>query len=253
VKKHIPNFFTCLNLFSGCIAVVMISRGDREHFKYLEYASVLVFAAAFFDFCDGMAARVLNVHSAMGKELDSLADVVTFGLVPGAVMYRLLEMSDPAMISISENFHRVFQFFPFIITIFSALRLANFNVDTRQSESFIGVPTPANTLLVVSLPLILMHDQFHLTGLILNPFFITILCIVLSYLLVADLPLFALKFKSFEWKKNSYQYILLISSLILLALFLYVAIPLIILLYILLSFIKNISRTSAKTPIPPYQ
>jgi CDP-diacylglycerol--serine O-phosphatidyltransferase len=151
------------------------------------------------------------------------------------------------MIYANENFLRVFQFFPFIITSFSALRLAKFNTDPRQSESFIGLPTPANTLLVVSLPLILHHDQFHLTGLIRNPYFIVILSTVLSYLLVAELPLFSLKFKSFAWKKNQYQYSLLVASLILVLLFSFVAIPLMIFLYLLLSFVKNVNANMKKS------
>ncbi len=242
MKKHIPNTLTCLNLFCGCIAVVMIFRNR------LDAAAFLVFVAAIFDFFDGFAARLLKVHSPIGKELDSLADVVTFGVVPGAVLFSLLNSKecDLSIISLSENFHRIFQFFPFIVTIFSAIRLAKFNVDTRQSESFIGLPTPANTLLVVALPLILQHDHFHLGGLIYNPYFITILCVVLSYLLIAELPLFALKFKSFGWKKNLFQYIFLALSLLLFLIFFYVAIPLIILLYLLLSLIKNFSTNNIK-------
>lgn len=238
MKKHIPNFLTCLNLFCGCIAVVMIFH------DHLVWAAYLIFIAAFFDLLDGMAARIFNAHSPIGKDLDSLADVISFGFVPGAIMYRLLQMSDPSVLYVSENFHRAFQFFPFIITVFSALRLAKFNNDTRQSVSFIGVPTPANTLFVVSLPLILQHDAFHLSGLILNPYFIVIASVVLSYLMVSEIPLFSLKFKSMDFKNNLYQYIFLAISLILLILFIYAAIPLIIFLYILLSFIK----TSIKKP-----
>jgi CDP-diacylglycerol--serine O-phosphatidyltransferase len=226
------------------MAVVMISRNDLNH---LEWAAFLVFAAAIFDFIDGFAARMLNAHSPIGKDLDSLADVVTFGLVPGAVLYRLLQMSDPSAMYVSENFHKVFQFFPFIITVFSALRLAKFNVDTRQAESFIGLPTPANTLFIVALPLILQHDRFHLSGLILNPYFIVILSVLMSYLLVAELPLFSLKFKTYDWKRNNYQYIFLLLSVVLFLLFFYVAIPLIILLYVLLSLIKNLSTVNRRT------
>jgi CDP-diacylglycerol--serine O-phosphatidyltransferase len=243
LKKHIPNLFTCLNLFSGCIAVVMISR------NHLDKAAYLVFIAAVFDFMDGFAARILKAPSAIGKDLDSLADVVTFGLVPGAILFRLFHLSDQSTLFISESFLRYFQFFPFIVTIFSALRLAKFNNDTRQSESFIGLPVPANTLLVVSLPLILLHDNFHLTPLILNPYFIVILCVVLSYLMVAELPLFALKFKSFAWKKNEYQYIFLIISIALFAVFFYVALPLIIFLYLFLSLVRNISENYRKLKI----
>jgi CDP-diacylglycerol--serine O-phosphatidyltransferase len=244
LKKHVPNIFTCLNLFSGCIALVMVFR-DR-----LDVAAYLVYIAVLFDFMDGMAARLLNVHSAMGKELDSLADVITFGLVPGTVLFSLLGKSDLSLMYVSDNFRPIFLFFPFIVTVFSAIRLAKFNIDTRQTESFIGLPTPANTLLIASLPLILQHDTFHLASLILNPYFLVIATIVLSYLLVAELPLFALKFKTFEWKKNKYQYILLASAVILILVFYYVAIPLIVLLYLFLSLIRNLSNINRK-PITP--
>jgi CDP-diacylglycerol--serine O-phosphatidyltransferase len=243
MKKHIPNLFTCLNLFSGCIAVVMIFRNDLNH---LEWAAYLVFLAALFDFFDGFTARILKVHSDLGLQLDSLADMVTFGLVPGAILFRLLHMSDPSLIYANENFLRIFQFFPFIVTVFSAIRLAKFNIDERQTESFVGLPTPANTLLIVALPLILQHDTFHLTPLISNPYFIVVLSVVQSYLLVAEIPLFSLKFKNFTWKQNRYQYILVVSAVILFAIFFYVAIPLIILLYLFLSVIRNITTSKRK-------
>jgi len=251
MKKHIPNIFTCLNLFCGCIAVIMIFRYKPQNdptndLHYLEWAAYLVFLAAFFDFLDGFSARALKVHSDMGLQLDSLADVITFGFVPGAIVYQLLRMSDPSLIYANENFLRIFQFFPFIITVFSAYRLAKFNIDERQTESFIGLPTPANTLLIVALPLILQHDTFHLTGLIRNPYFIIILSVVMSYLLIAEIPLFSLKFKNFTWKQNRYQYILLASSVILLSVFFYVAIPLIILLYVFLAIIRNMEIAKRK-------
>jgi len=237
MKKHIPNIFTCLNLFFGCIAVVMIFRNR------LETASFLVIGAIIFDFFDGMTARMLKAHSPIGKELDSLADVISFGLVPGAILYSLFKESNPSLIFANENFLRLFQFFPFIVTVFSALRLAKFNVDVRQTESFIGLPTPANTMLIISFPLILNHDQFHLTGLILNPYFLVIISVVQSYLLVAEIPMMALKFKSFTWKNNKYQYILISSFIILFLVFNYVAIPLIIFLYLLLSIFNNMNES----------
>ena len=250
MKKNIPNIFTCLNLFSGCIAVVMIFRDQLEvASNRLVMAAYLVIVAVVFDYLDGFMARKLNVHSPIGKDLDSLADVITFGLVPGAIMYRLLQLSDPSLIYANGNFLRIFQFFPFIITVFSALRLAKFNVDKRQSESFIGLPTPANTLIIIAFPLILQHDHFHLTGLILNPYFNVISCVVLSYLLIAEIPLFALKFKTFAWKKNRYQYVLLGSSLFLFLIFKFVSIPLIILLYIFLSIISNIRASLKKSKL----
>lgn len=238
MKKQIPNFLTCLNLFCGCIAVVMIFR------NHLEWAAYLVFIAALFDLFDGMAARMLNVSSPMGKELDSLADVISFGLVPGAILFKLLQVN-VGMVSGSEMLSRGLQFFPFVVTAFSALRLAKFNLDTRQSDSFIGLPTPANTLLIVSLPLILGNDQFGLSGIILNPYFLLTLSLVQSYFLVAEIPLIALKFKNFTWKDNSYQFILIIASAILLVVLQFAALPLIIFLYVFLSLVKNMTKISA--------
>ena len=206
--------------------------------NHLEWAAYLVFIAAVFDLFDGMAARMLKVSSPIGKELDSLADVVSFGFVPGAILFKLLQVNISS-ISDNEMLVRGIQFVPFVITLFSALRLAKFNLDTRQSDSFIGVPTPANTLLIVSLPLILANDHFGLNSFILNPYFIIGLSILMSYLLVVELPLIALKFKNFSWKDNSYQFILIIASALLLALLKFTALPLIIFLYVLLSIIKK--------------
>ncbi len=206
--------------------------------NHLEWAAYLVFIAAVFDLFDGMAARILKVSSPIGKELDSLADVVSFGFVPGAILFKLLQVN-VASISDNEMLIRGIQFAPFIVTLFSALRLAKFNLDTRQSDSFIGIPTPANTLLIVSLPLILENDQLGLRSIILNPYFIIGLSLLMSYLLIAELPLIALKFKNFSWKDNSYQFMLIIASAILLVLLKFTALPLIIFLYVLLSIVKK--------------
>ncbi len=199
----------------------------------------MVFAAALFDLFDGMAARMLNVSSPIGKELDSLADMISFGFVPAAIMFKLLQTSNMELFFGNEMIVRVIQFFPFIIAVFSALRLAKFNIDTRQSDSFIGLPTPANTLLIVSLPLILANDEFGLRNIILHPYFILAVCALQSFLLVSELELIALKFKNFSWKENSYQFLLIISSAILLLIFKFTALPLIIFLYVLLSLVKN--------------
>ena len=236
MKKHLPNFLTCLNLFCGCVAVVLIFR------NHLVWGAYLVFAAALFDLLDGFVARLLKVNSPIGKELDSLADMVSFGLVPGAILFKLLQVNIQA-VSGSGEILRIVQFLPFVVTVFSALRLAKFNIDTRQSESFIGLPTPANTLLVVSFPFILMDDEMGLRNLILSPYFILSLSAVTSYLLVSELPLIALKFKNFSWKDNSYQFILIGFSAILLAALKFAALPLIIFLYVLLSIIKHTLNT----------
>lgn len=229
MKKHLPNAVTCLNLFSGCLALTQIFSPDGN----LVYASYFVVLAAVFDFFDGLLARALHVSSPIGKDLDSLADMVSFGVVPGAIIYKLLQgaltnAEVPAYLAYAG----------FIITIFSALRLAKFNNDTRQSDSFIGLPTPACTLVVVSLPLILQHDSFGLTSTILNPWLLLALAILLSGLLVAELPLFALKFKNLRWQDNSVRFIFLLLSLGLLIGLGVAAIPLIILLYVLLSVVR---------------
>ncbi len=232
MKKHLPNLFTCLNLFTGCIAVVMVFR------NHLDWAAYLIFIAAFFDLLDGLTARMMNLFSPFGKELDSLADMISFGFIPGAIMFKLFQQSDFMSWPVPHSVLRLIQFAPFILTVFSALRLAKFNLDTRQTSSFIGLPTPANTLLIVSLPLIIMQSD-HADGLLLlNPFFLLILTGILSFLLVSEIPLFALKFKNLSFKENFYQYLLLSSCAILLPILKWAAIPLIFTLYFVLSFIK---------------
>jgi CDP-diacylglycerol--serine O-phosphatidyltransferase len=211
--------------------------------NHLDWAAYFVFIAAFFDLLDGMAARKGQSYSAMGKELDSLADMVSFGFVPGAMVFKMLQHSGMEMVFQNERMIQIIQFLPFFITIFSALRLAKFNVDTRQTSSFIGLPTPANTLLIVSLPLILIQFPGRYDGLILHPYFLIILTIVCSFLLVANLPLFSLKFKTIGLKENIFQYILVGSGLILFPVLLYAAIPILIILYILLSAIQNFTKS----------
>ncbi len=235
IKEQIPNVITLLNLLTGCIAIVF---GFEDQ---LVAASCLIGLAAVFDFFDGFAARLLKVSSPIGKELDSLADVVSFGIVPGVILYRLLSGNiDCPVINIAGK--NIVPFIAFLIPLFSAIRLAKFNTDERQTDSFIGLPTPANAILIASFPLIIQQKS-TLTGININlfseltgnPYFIIILTIVLSYLLIAELPLMSLKFKTFNWKKNRIRYIFLSISMLLIILLFYTAIPLIILLYIILS------------------
>lgn len=236
VKKHIPNAITCLNLFCGCIAIVHVFNGD------LVLATYFVWAAAIFDFFDGMVARLLKVHSEIGKQLDSLADIVSFGVVPGTMMFMMIlncsNISKEGYLFLEEN--KWLSFIGFIITIFSAIRLAKFNIDTRQSESFIGIPTPANALFITSFPLILISDFIFFKELINNSNFLISITIISSYMLVAELPLFALKFKTVSFKGNEIRYLFLAISIVLLIIFKAIAIPFIILLYIILSVINNI-------------
>ncbi|MGV3539575.1 MAG: CDP-alcohol phosphatidyltransferase family protein [Rufibacter sp.] len=232
MTKHLPNFITCLNLFSGCLAIYFIFQGE------LTTAAYLVGLAAFFDFCDGLVARVLHVHSEIGKQLDSLADMVSFGVVPGMMMLQLLKMGLAENPGFGSGVQEWLPFAGFILTVFSALRLAKFNLDTRQTTSFIGVPTPANTILMVSLPLILANDTYGLSGIILNPYFLLGLTLLFSYLLVAEIPLFALKFKNMRWQDNQKQFIFLALAIVLLGWLTFTAVPVLIALYILISLYK---------------
>lgn len=246
LKHHIPNAITCGNLFCGCMAIIQIFEGN------MVWASYLVGLAAVLDFFDGFAARLLNVSSAIGKDLDSLADMVTFGAVPGLMMHRMLDMgylvNHQAFQVIAEN--KWMMFLPLLITVFSALRLAKFNNDKRQSESFIGLPTPANAIFICSIPLIVNWDtHFDLRGdiiihFLIHPYTLLILSVVLSYLLVAELPLFSLKFKSFGWRGNEIRFVFLALSIASLILFQYLGLPLLIVIYLILSLINNIASKS---------
>lgn len=227
MKKHIPNAITCLNLLSGCIGIVLAFQGK------LADAGYAIIIAAVFDFLDGLAARLLHAYSAIGKELDSLADIVSFGVLPSVIIYQLFLMAPPVGgLSVYLNFTA------FIIAVFSALRLAKFNIDERQSENFIGLPTPANALLISSLPMILKEGNGFLSAYILNPFFLFIFSLGMGLLLVVEIPLISLKFRNMKLKDNLYRYILLFSGLILILIFKFAAVPVILFLYILLSVIQ---------------
>lgn len=242
IKRHIPNIITLLNLLSGSIAVIFAVKGN------LILAAIFVAAGIFFDFFDGLAARALNVKSEIGLQLDSLADAVTSGVVPGIVMYQLITKALPAEGGMGSDWNSNlfdFEMKPFaliglLIVLASAYRLAKFNVDERQTDSFIGLPTPANALLILSLPLILTYQPgTFITGLLLNEWFLVLLTLVSCYLLNAELPLFALKFSDWGFKENKLRYLFIISCLILIIFLKFIAIPLIILLYVLLSIISN--------------
>ncbi len=225
MKKHIPNFITCLNLLSGCIASVYAFNGD------LETAAYLVILSAFFDFLDGLFARMLNAYSEIGKQLDSLADMISFGFIPGLFIFKMLSST-----LINNGLPEYLAYSGFIVTIFSALRLAKFNIDTRQTENFIGLATPANTLFFISLPF--LHTQpIAFLEILTNPLVLVFLSIGMSYLLVSEVPLFSMKFKSMALGLNIHRYLLIILSLILIIFFKFAAIPIIIVIYILLSII----------------
>lgn len=238
--KQIPNIITSLNLLCGCVAIMFAVSGD------LVSASFFAFAGIFLDFFDGLAARVLNAQSQVGLQLDSLADVVTSGVLPGIVMVQLLSealtgtsLDISAIFSDTANNTSIESYLPFtglLIAVASGYRLAKFNVDTRQTTSFIGLPVPANTLLILSLPLIISFQASQqITELILTPWFLIIITLVSCVLLNAEIPLFGLKFKTWNFKDNAVRYLFLIASILLLVVLKFIAIPIIIFLYILVS------------------
>jgi CDP-diacylglycerol--serine O-phosphatidyltransferase len=242
IKNHIPNFITLLNLFCGCLAIVAAFKFD------LIIASYLVFIGAFFDYIDGTAARLLKAKSDMGKELDSLADVVTFGVVPSIIVYQLLIKNITDSVFFSDYSFLVY--FPFIIALFSAIRLAKFNIDSRQTISFLGLPTPANAIFWASAPIIIYYNEhltpstfsvFHsfLSDIFQNPYILLILSLLLSLLLIIEIPLFSLKFTNFKWKTNIIRYLFLFVSIILILLFNVAALPIVIVLYIIFSIIHQ--------------
>jgi len=287
----IPNILTLGNLACGCLAIVFAFQGN------LFLVACLVGIAAVLDFLDGFVARALKQFSPIGKDLDSLADMVTFGVVPGIVMF--------CLISVGANYTDVFHtreyfaahnellpkvgnvsnlwnsseyvgcqilrstspfavgiplmaWIAFIIPLFSALRLAKFNNDTRQSDAFMGVPTPANAILICSLPLVLNigSNSPHAPGIpfdlpewqqfILNPWFLVCLSLLMSFLLIAELPLFALKFKSMKWKGNEIRFSFITLCLIGLITLKFVALPLSIVLYIAISVVSNLFSSEKK-------
>ncbi|MCG9973049.1 CDP-alcohol phosphatidyltransferase family protein [Christiangramia crocea] len=238
IKRHIPNLITLLNLFSGSLAVIFAVKGN------LVLAAIFVAAGIFFDFFDGLAARLLDVKSEMGLQLDSLADVVTSGVVPGIVMYQLMTKALPSGGGLGADWNssvfdiqiKPFALIGLLIILASAYRLAKFNVDDRQTDSFIGLPTPANALLILSLPLILTYQPGpFISELLLNEWFLVILTILSCFLLNAELPLFALKFSDWSFKENKLRYFFILSCIILIILLKFIAVPLIILLYVVLS------------------
>ena len=239
IKKHIPNTITLLNLLAGLLALIHAFNGNYNE------AFSLVCLGIFFDFWDGFFARIWKVQSPIGLQLDSLADMVTSGVVPGLVMYKMLGdiQENQAQYNLTEDtyFMGVVPYLGFLITLASCYRLAKFNVDTRQTDSFIGLPTPANALLIMSIPMVLMqygHVDFIFDTLS-NPYVLVGITVLSSYLLNAEIPLFSLKVKSFSWEKYKMQVVFLILSVILIALLEFIAIPIIILLYVILSVVNN--------------
>lgn len=215
MKKYIPNTITSLNLLSGCIAVLFVLQGSYWNAFYC------VVASGVFDFFDGMVARALHVKSLIGKELDSLADVISFGFVPGAILYMLLK---------GQDVHPYLPYLGFVVTVFSALRLAKFNIDSRQTTDFIGVNTPMNTFVIISLPFI--AESYPMVS---SPYVLLPIIFLSSFLLVSEIRLFSMKLDSLSWKVNQYKYGFLIISVLLIVLFKFVALPIILIVYMILS------------------
>lgn len=238
IKKHIPNLITLLNLAAGLLAIVAIFKG------YYDEAFIFVCLGIFLDFWDGFLARKFNVAGPLGVQLDSLADMVTCGVVPGLMMFRLFEdiqQTQPEYMLTEETFYMGFvPYLGFLITIASCYRLANFNIDTRQTDSFIGLPTPANALVIMSIPMIQYANDFEmLTAILYNPYVLLVITLISAYILNAEIPLFSLKIKEFTWSKYKMQILFLIGSLVSFFILGFVAIPLIIISYVLVSVISN--------------
>jgi len=232
IRKAIPNALTSGNLLLGCLAIIAALGGKPEQ------ASWMIAAAAILDFFDGFIARALKATSEIGKQLDSLADMVTFGVAPGMILY-MMNTECFASAGFCIN-----QYIPLLIPIFGALRLAKFNIDTRQSDTFIGVPTPAIAMFVASIPLIISHDTLGLGTIFTNSWFLKFFPVIAAYLMVMEVPLIALKFKNFAWQGNEFRFILILSSLALILLFTYTGVALSIVVYILLSIIQQILKRS---------
>lgn len=251
IKRHIPNSITLLNLLSGCIAILFAAQGE------FVIAAFFVFLGIFFDFFDGLLARKLKVQSPLGIQLDSLADLVTSGVVPGIIMYKLIALSlNTGNIVFSKTWNETvgweqvsieingIALIAFLIPLASAYRLARFNIDEDQQTYFKGLPVPANTLLILSLPLILEFQNNDLMNrIIINPWFLISMTFLSAYLLNSKIKLFALKFKDWSFKTNSTRYVFLTISMVLLVVLQFAAIPPIIIVYVLSSVLdsKNIT------------
>ncbi len=226
IKKHIPNTITCCNLISGCVAIAFAFSGNVE----LSFTWIII--GAVFDFFDGMSARLLNVSSPIGKELDSLADIVTFGVAPSTILFSELSvMSYPAIL---EPLRSILPFTAYIMAAFSALRLAKFNLDERQALGFIGLPTPANALFWGSL---IIGAGKWLEATPFMVFFLLGGILISSWLMVSEIPMFALKFKEWGWKGNQVKYIFLLTCIPLLAILGLTGLAIIIAWYVIISYI----------------
>lgn len=228
LQKHIPNIITLLNLFCGCVAIVYLANSN------FLMAFSMVCLGIFFDFFDGFFARLLKVSSPLGLQLDSLADIVTSGVVPGFMMYKLLSNTQ------FFGAESLLPYLGFIITLGACYRLANFNIDTRQTDSFIGLPTPANALFFLALPLIIENfSENNFMNIIFNKYVLVALAFLSAYIMNAEIPLFSLKIKSFDMKNNKLPITFLGLSAVIIGFFNFLGVALVIIFYVLLSVILN--------------
>ncbi len=238
IRSSIPNAFTLSNTFLACLAIIYIF----EDKLYL--ASMLILIAAVIDFLDGFVARLLGVSSELGKQLDSLSDMVMFGVVPGFVMYHLLYNNEANF----GSYTYLYALSAFLIPITAAIRLGRFNIKEPDKEaSFIGLPTPSTAIFIAAIPIILLGEGSYMRSLFTNQYVLYTVVFTLSFLSISNIKMFSLKFKSFNWPANKIRYIMLILSLALIITFKYVAIPFIILLYVFLSLINNINKNEVQS------
>ena len=235
IKRNIPNIITLANLFCGLSSIIFAFQGN------LKMASFFIFTGAFFDFFDGLSARLLKVNGELGKQLDSMADMVTFGVAPGMILFHFMYYLHHNILFKNATLEGFFfpELLALLIPIFSAVRLANFNIDTRQTTSFIGLPTPALAIFVAAIPLI----NFDLFPMFVDLRFLIALSVMLPLLLVAEIPLFSLKIsqgESLSSRLNIFRIGLILSAILLLFVFQFAAIPFIVILYLILSLLNNI-------------
>jgi CDP-diacylglycerol---serine O-phosphatidyltransferase len=244
MEKSIPNILTLGNLFCGFFGIIVTLSGHDP-----ALGGLMIFIGAIFDLLDGYSARLLKAKSPIGKELDSLADIVTFGVLPACIAYVLLLKTNASWLGylyLNDPYIPLFALLPFLLPITAAWRLAKFNIDETQTYSFRGLPTPANGLFWGSLPLILAHDVYaidfnvvYMSELILNPYLISGLVLFFSWLMVSPLSLFSLKMKNYSWRDNWIVYLFLILSVILFIFLFWLAVPVIIMLYLILSYFNK--------------
>lgn len=233
MTRHIPNMLSGLNIICGFLAIVVSFRSNT-----LIYAPYLIFAATIIDFLDGFFARLLNAHSSLGEQLDSLADMVSFGIAPGILAFQLINLSLNAEPVEQKYLYYSFLVLPALIPLFSALRLAKFNIDENQTDSFLGLATPSSAILVASTLLVyLTTGNTGLQNFILNKITLTALIVIDSFLMISNIPMFSLKFKSASFGANRIQYFFIGFTVVLFCVLRFYALPLIIISYILVSFI----------------